>query len=68
MKLFKIKSKNISYDEDVSMVILSNSEEKAIEIAKNNWDWREGKDIKDLTITEINQDYEQIVDVSHYGD
>ena len=68
MKLFRIESENVAYDEDVSMVILAESEDSAINIARSNWTCRDGEKIIKFNIIEINQFIEQIVDISHYGD
>lgn len=68
MKLFRIESKNVAYDEDISMVILAESLDAAINIARNNWTCRDDKKIMNFNIIEINQFIEQIVDISHYGD
>ena len=68
MKLFRIESKNVAYDEDVSMVILAESKESAINIARSNWTCRDDEKIIKFNIIEINQFVEQIVDRSHYGD
>lgn len=43
MKLFRIESKNVAYDEDISMVILAESLDAAINIARNNWTCRDDK-------------------------
>lgn len=68
MKLFKVEAKNVAYDEDISMVILANSIKNAINIAKENWHLRDSKKEVELITTEIDQSYEQIVGISHYGD
>lgn len=68
MKLFIVESKNVAYDEDASMVILANSIDKAINMAKQNWKFRENKKNIQFSTTEIDQSCEQIVDIFHYGD
>lgn len=68
MKLFRIESENVAYDEDISMVILAETKDSAISIARSNWTCRDDKKIVNFNITEINQFIEQIVDISHYGD
>lgn len=49
MRLFRVESKNIAYDEDISMIILSKSKENAIKLAKDNWCFREYKERIDLS-------------------
>lgn len=68
MKLFRIESENVAYDEDSSMVILAESIDSAINIAKRNWTCRDDDKILNFNIIEINQFIEQIVDVAHYGE
>ena len=68
MKLFRIESEDVAYDEDISMVILATSKDSAINIARSNWNCRDDKKIINFNIVEINQFIEQIVDISHYGD
>jgi len=77
MKLFRIESQNVAFDEDDSMVILADSAQKALELAKKNWRFRldenysmvteNGREIN-FNIIEIDLFSEQIIDVSHYGD
>lgn len=78
IKLYKIELKDIDVDDDASMVILSESAEKALELAKQKWIFALGHDYQkatgpiwkrkiDFNIIEINQFEEQIVDVSHAG-
>lgn len=68
MNVYKIESKNVSYDEDISMVIVAKDKTKALNLAKKNWSFREGKDSVEFIVTKIDITYEQIVDISHYGD
>lgn len=68
MKIFKIESNNISYDEDVSMVIVAEDETRALNIARENWSFRGENKFIELNIIEIDITYEQIIDISHYGD
>lgn len=68
MMLFKIESKHIAYDEDISMVILAETEEAAIKLAVDNWSFRDDKDKIEFIVTSIDQTKEQIIDISHYGD
>lgn len=68
MMLFKIESKHIAYDEDISMVILAETEEAAIKLAEDNWSFRDDKDKIEFIVTSIDQTKEQIIDISHYGD
>lgn len=68
MKLFRIETENVAYDEDISMVILAESKESAINIANTNWKCRDDDKIDNFNIIEIDQSVEQIVDVSHYGE
>ena len=68
MRLFKVKSKYISYDEDISMVIIAENKDKALNLAIRNWEVRdEDKDLE-LDVEEIYLNKELIVDVSHYGE
>lgn len=68
MKLFRIESESVAYDEDISMIILAESKDSAVNIARSNWTCRDDKKIIKFNIIEINQFVEQIVDISHYGD
>ena len=68
MKLFIVKSNNIAFDEDESMVILSESGEKALILAKENWKFRDGRNHDEFDVIEIGMNKESIVDISHYGD
>lgn len=70
MKLFKVTSKYVSFDEDESMVITAQNADNALILAKKNWVFREGKDVnrKEFIIEELDLNKEQIIEVSHYGD
>lgn len=77
MKLFRVELQSIAFDEDDSMVILADSAQRALELAKQNWRFRldenysmvikNGREIN-FNIIEIDLSFEQIVDSSHYGD
>lgn len=70
MKLFKVTSKNVAFDEDESMIIIAESSKNAKNLASKNWIYRDGKNREGTTLLteEIILDKEQIVNVSHYGD
>jgi len=68
MRLFKIRSKCISYDEDISMVIIAQTKDAALRLARKNWIIRDEDKELELDIEEIYLNKELIVDVSHYGE
>lgn len=70
MKVFKITSTNVAFDEDESMVIVAESEESAKKMALKNWSLRPGRKlVEDNFVVEVvDLDKEKIIDVSHYGD
>lgn len=69
MKVFKVKSIYVAFDEDESMVITAETADRALELAKNNWTFREGKDVKRIAfhVEEMDLSKEQIIEVAHYG-
>lgn len=68
MRLFKIESENVAYDEDISMVIIAQTKEAALRLARENWIVRDEDKELELYIEEIYLNKELIVDVSHYGE
>jgi hypothetical protein len=68
MKLFKVKSQCISYDEDISMVIIAETRDAALKLARKNWIIRDEDKELELEVDEIPFNKELIVDVSHYGE
>lgn len=76
MKLFKIIASGYSHEDDISMVIVASSPERALEIAQNGqpydwenpnkhelyWDFKE--DQYPLMVKEISLSTEQVVEVS----
>lgn len=77
MKLYRVKASKYSCEQDISIVIIANSKERALEIAKdgNKYDWKNpnkdkfywdfNEDQFPLIVDEINLDLEQVVDVSN---
>jgi hypothetical protein len=63
-----VESNNIAFDEDISMVIIAESEKRALEIAKEKWIFREYRSHNNFKVTKIDLSKEQIVDVSHFGE
>ncbi|MCG2991311.1 hypothetical protein [Escherichia coli] len=68
MKIFRIESNDVAFDEDESMVIIAISEARALQIAKENWIFRKGRIHGEFSVWEIDSSKEQIINVSHYGD
>ena len=70
MKLFKVISKNVAFNEDESMVIVAESLESAKKLALKNWRMRPGRELIEynLDVELVKLDKEKIVGVSHYGD
>lgn len=68
MKIFKIESQDYKFDEDVSMVIVAESANRAVAMALEKWQFRGEPKKVNLNISEINIQKEQIIDISHYGD
>lgn len=68
MLLFRIISECVSFDEDEAMVVLASSQDEALELAKKNWVFREGKTNRNLICEYVDQSKAQIICVSHYGD
>jgi len=67
IKVFEITSNSVAFDEDESMVIIASCPERALEIAKENWVFRSGRNHDEFIINEVNISREQIVSVCHYG-
>ena len=53
MRLFKIESENVAYDEDISMVIIAQTKEAALRLARENWIVRDEDKELELYIEEI---------------
>lgn len=70
MKVFKVVSKYVAFDEDESMVISAKTPERALTIANDNWIFRGRKNIEriEFSANEIDLKEEQIISVAHYGD
>lgn len=68
LELFRIESNNVAYDEDISMIIMAKTEERALEIAKGEWHFRSSRAHDFFKVTKVDTHKEQIVEVSHYGE
>ncbi len=68
MHIFRIESQNVAYDEDISMVILAENEDKALHLAIKNWSTRKNKEELELFVEKIDLSVERIVDISHFGE
>lgn len=68
MKVYRVESNMVAFDEDESMVIIAKCKNRALEIAISNWNFREGRSHMDFSIVEYDLSQEGIVDVAHYGD
>lgn len=68
MDIFKVESNRVAYDEDDSMIIIADCHERALELAKENWVFREGHQHIEFAIEKVSLNKEQIVVISHYGD
>lgn len=70
MKVFRVKSKYVAFDEDESMVITAKTANRALELARDNWFFREDKNVnqQEFLVEELDLNIEQIIEVAHYGD
>jgi hypothetical protein len=68
MKIYKIESNNVAYDEDESMVVIALSGNRALEIALKSWKFREGRNHRDFNVAEVDLNEEKIVEIAHYGE
>lgn len=55
MKIYKVESNDVAFDEDEVMVINAASEARALEIAKRAWSFYQGRRHDDFTITIIDK-------------
>ncbi|PGM02689.1 hypothetical protein [Bacillus thuringiensis] len=67
MNVYKVKSNNVAFDEDISMIVIAESKKRALEMAKKEWIFRESRSHNDFMVIDIDVSKEQIVDTSHYG-
>ena len=75
MKVFKVKASNYSYCDYISIVVVAESEERALEIAmKQNYERKEKEDYFEfddwqlpLIVAEINTEIEQVIEASNLG-
>lgn len=68
MKVFRVESNKVAYDEDESMVIIAESKKRALELALKNWKFRDGGNHNEFSVFEFDLTEEIIIDVAHYGD
>lgn len=68
MNIFKVESNSVAYDEDDSMVIVAGHQERALNIAKKNWKFREGRHHDNFTVSSIDLLEEKIIHIAHYGE
>ncbi|MBK1809133.1 hypothetical protein JHL18_00525 [Clostridium sp. YIM B02505] len=76
MNVYKVMASGYSYEDDISMIIVTSSPEKALEIAKKgcpyNWEspnkhelyWDFKEEQYPLIVEEINLSIEQVIEVS----